>query len=107
MQQKRSPLAGRASRAPLALFLLLALVALVPNSLALRERAGERVSAAAADWTIVADGLATKLYVMGPERGLEWIDGRPDCAALFIVRTGPDEFKLVPSARFPEFQALP
>ena len=56
---------------------------------------------------LVADGLATTLYVMGPERGLEWIDGRPDCAALFIVRTGPDEFKLVPSARFPEFQALP
>lgn len=56
---------------------------------------------------LVADGLATTLYVMGPERGLEWINGRPDCAALFIVRTGPDEFKLVPSARFPEFQALP
>ena len=45
--------------------------------------------------------------VLGPERGLEWIDGRPDCAALFVVRSGPDEFKLVPSARFPEFQALP
>ena len=56
---------------------------------------------------LVADGLATTLYVMGPERGLAWIEGRPDCAALFIVRTGPDEFKLVPSARFPEFQPLP
>lgn len=56
---------------------------------------------------LVADGLATTLYVLGPERGLEWIEGRPDCAALFVVRTGPDEFKLVPSARFPEFQALP
>lgn len=56
---------------------------------------------------LVADGLATTLYVMGPERGLEWVEDRPDCAALFIVRTGPDEFKLVPSARFPEFQALP
>ena len=56
---------------------------------------------------LVADGLATTLYVMGPERGREWIDGRPDCAALFVVRTGPDEFKLVPSSRFPEFQALP
>ena len=56
---------------------------------------------------LVADGLATTLYVMGPERGLEWIDGRPDCAALFVVRSGPDEFKLVPSSRFPEFQALP
>lgn len=56
---------------------------------------------------LVADGLATTLYVMGPDRGLAWIEGRSDCAALFVVRTGEDEFKLVPSSRFPEFRALP
>ena len=54
-----------------------------------------------------ADGIATTLYVMGPERGLEWIEARPDYAALFIVRTGEDEFKLVASSRFPAFEAIP
>lgn len=56
---------------------------------------------------LTADGLATTLYVMGPERGLELIEARPDYAALFIVRTGEDEFKLVPSSRFPAFEAVP
>ena len=56
---------------------------------------------------LTADGLATTLYVMGPERGLEWIEARPDYAALFIVRTGVDEFKLVASSRFPVFQEIP
>ncbi len=56
---------------------------------------------------LVADGLATTLYVMGPERGLEWIEARPEYAALFVVRTGADEFKIVSSSRFPEYQALP
>ena len=54
-----------------------------------------------------ADGIATTLYVMGPERGLEWIEARPEYAALFIVRTGEDEFKLVASSRFPAFEAIP
>ena len=56
---------------------------------------------------LVSDGLATTLYVMGPERGLEWIEARPKYAALFIVRTGQDDFKLVPSSRFPVFEAVP
>lgn len=56
---------------------------------------------------LTADGLATTLYVMGPERGLEWIEARPDYAALFIVRTGEDEFKLLASSRFPAFQEIP
>ena len=54
-----------------------------------------------------ADGIATTLYVMGAERGLEWIEARPEYAALFIVRTGEDEFKLVASSRFPAFEAIP
>jgi FAD:protein FMN transferase len=56
---------------------------------------------------LTADGLATTLYVMGPERGLEWIEAHPDYAALFIVRTGEDEFKLVASSRFPAYQPVP
>jgi FAD:protein FMN transferase len=50
---------------------------------------------------LTADGLATTLYVMGLERGLEWIEARPGYAALFIARTGTDGFQLVPSSRFP------
>ena len=56
---------------------------------------------------LVADGLATTLYVMGPERGFEWIEARPAYAALFIVRTGEDEFKLVASSRFPVYEPIP
>ena len=56
---------------------------------------------------LVADGLATTLYMMGPERGLAWIEARPDYAALFVVRTGADEFRLLASSRFPAFQPIP
>jgi thiamine biosynthesis lipoprotein len=56
---------------------------------------------------LVADGLATTLFVMGPERGLEWIEQRSDFAAMFIVRTGVDQFKVVASKRFPAFEAVP
>ncbi len=56
---------------------------------------------------LTADGLATTLYVMGPERGMAWIEARPDCAALFIIRTSEDEFKVEASSRFPAFQPVP
>jgi len=54
---------------------------------------------------LTADGLATTLFVMGPDRGLRWIDEKPGFAALFIVREGADGFRLIPSKRFPDFQA--
>lgn len=56
---------------------------------------------------LTADGLATTLYVMGPERGMEWIEARPGYAALFILRTGEEDFQLVPSSHFPPFQSVP
>lgn len=56
---------------------------------------------------MVADGLATTLFVMGPERGLEWIEQRPDFAALFIVRTSVDRFEIIASKRFPAFETVP
>lgn len=56
---------------------------------------------------LTADGLATTLYVMGPELGLEWIEAHPDTAALFIIRTGRDEFKQVASSRFPAYERVP
>jgi thiamine biosynthesis lipoprotein len=55
---------------------------------------------------LTADGLATTLFVMGPERGLAWIEHHPEYAALFIVRTGADQFKIVPSTRFPPFESI-
>ncbi len=40
-----------------------------------------------ADTCLVADGLATALYVMGPEEGLEWLPRAfPGCEALFLLR---------------------
>ena len=55
---------------------------------------------------LMADGLATALYVMGPERGLHWVEQQRDIAALFIVREGPDRFRFIASARFPPFRKL-
>jgi thiamine biosynthesis lipoprotein len=40
-----------------------------------------------------ADALATALFVMGPERGIPWVNGHENIEAFFIVREGPDEFK--------------
>jgi hypothetical protein len=37
---------------------------------------------------------------------LEWIEQRPDYAALFIVRTSVDQFKVIPSSRFPAFEPI-
>ena len=34
-----------------------------------------------------ADGLATTLFVMGPQEGLEWIETMPGIEALFLVRS--------------------
>jgi len=50
---------------------------------------------------MTADGMATTLFVLGLERGLRWVEERPAMAALFIVRDGADQFRLVPSRRFP------
>jgi thiamine biosynthesis lipoprotein len=50
---------------------------------------------------LTADGVATALYVLGLERGLRWVEERPSLAALFIVRSGDDQFRLVSSRRFP------
>jgi thiamine biosynthesis lipoprotein len=39
---------------------------------------------------LTADGLATALYVLGPEEGLPWLARTyPDCEALFLI-AGPD-----------------
>lgn len=35
---------------------------------------------------LVADILSTALFVMGPDEGLAWLEGRDDVAALFLIR---------------------
>jgi thiamine biosynthesis lipoprotein len=55
---------------------------------------------------LTADALATALFVLGPDRGLRWVEAHPGVAALFILREAGDRFRLVPTARFPTFQTL-
>lgn len=55
---------------------------------------------------LTADSLTKPLYILGVERGLRWIEARPEAAALFIVREADGRFRLVASSRFPAFQDL-
>lgn len=41
-----------------------------------------------ADDPLVADVLSTALFVMGPDEGLAWAEGRREVAALFLVEEG-------------------
>lgn len=50
--------------------------------------------------SMTADGLATTLFVLGPEAGMKLIDGRADAAALFIVREKDGKFSQSASAKF-------
>lgn len=53
---------------------------------------------------MTADGVATSLFVMGPEEGLKWIESRADLAALFISRIDENKFIVKASSRFPALQ---
>lgn len=55
---------------------------------------------------MTADSLTKPLYIWGLERGLRWIEVRPDAAALFIIRESDGRFRLVASSRFPAFKTL-
>ena len=50
--------------------------------------------------SMTADGLATTLFVLGPEAGMKLIDARADAAALFIVREQDGKFRQSASAKF-------
>jgi thiamine biosynthesis lipoprotein len=39
---------------------------------------------------VTADCLSTALFVMGPQRGIEWIRGRPEIDAVFVERLGAE-----------------
>ena len=49
---------------------------------------------------MTADGLATALFVMGPDEGLKWLEQWPDTAALFIIRNPDGSYKEVASPGF-------
>jgi len=49
---------------------------------------------------MTADGLATTLFVLGPEAGMKIIDARDDAAALFIIREKDGKFRQLVSAKF-------
>ena len=57
--------------------------------------------------SMTADALGTSLFVMGETAGKRFIDSRPGCAALFIVRTPDGGYRLAPSSRFTELTAPP
>ena len=69
-------------------------------------RTGAPVQHALASVTVVApdsmtaDGLATTIFVLGPEAGMKVIDARADTAALFITRDKEGKFSLLASSRF-------
>ena len=49
-----------------------------------------------------ADAMATALFVMGADEGIDWIEKRPDAEAMFLVRTGNGEIIERFSSRFME-----
>lgn len=53
-----------------------------------------------ADSSALADALSTTLFVLGQERGLEWIETWTNAAALFVVREAEGKFRTVQSRRF-------
>jgi FAD:protein FMN transferase len=53
-----------------------------------------------ADNCTIADGLATTLYVLGPEAGPRFIESWTNAAALFIVRESGGKFRSILSSRF-------
>ena len=52
---------------------------------------------------IEADALATALYVMGPQRGMAWVEAHDGIEAFFIVRDRSEDFR---HAATPGFKSL-
>jgi thiamine biosynthesis lipoprotein len=48
---------------------------------------------------IMADSIATAVDVLGPEKGMAFVNGRPDLAALIVIRT-PNAPRVLESDRF-------
>lgn len=50
--------------------------------------------------SMLADALATTLFVLGHDAGMQFIENWTNAAALFIVRENPNRFRIIPSSRF-------
>lgn len=59
------------------------------------------VSVTAPD-SMTADALGTVLFVLGPDKGISFIETWPNAAALFIIREPDGHFRQVASSRFSE-----
>ena len=70
-------------------------------------RIGRPVTSAVASVSIIAtnctlaDGLATTLFVLGPEEGMPWLTNYPGADALFILRNADGTFSEIRSPGFP------
>ena len=53
-----------------------------------------------ADSCMLADGIATALFVMGPDEGLKWINNLNNVEALFLIRTANNRIEEQFSAGF-------
>jgi FAD:protein FMN transferase len=58
------------------------------------------VSVVAPD-SMTADALSTTLFVLGPEKGLKFIETWTNASALFIVLESEGSYRQIPSSRFP------
>lgn len=63
------------------------------------------VSVVAPD-SMTADALSTTLFVLGTEKGLKFIDGWTNAAALFIEHDDTGTFRRIPSARFSQLTGV-
>ena len=52
----------------------------------------------------IADAYATALMVLGPEEGMA-VAEKEGLAALFLIRTGPEEFSQEATTRFRQYLA--
>ena len=50
--------------------------------------------------SMTADALSTTLFVLGPEKGLRWIESWTNAAALFILQEVDNQFRQIASSRF-------
>lgn len=58
------------------------------------------VSVVAPD-SMTADALSTTLFVLGPEKGLKFVESWTNASALFVVRESEGRYRQLPSSRFP------
>ena len=59
-----------------------------------------------AESCLIADAVATALFVMGADEGLQWIESYPKAEALFLVAGSDGEFRQTASSGFAAFSSI-